>query len=172
MKGIRTAAILTLALLLAAPALAADRERWLVSFDDGRPKEEGWLDEDGEKVGVWTVWLPTGRKKEEGEYQNGKKHGRWVYWYASGKKLKEGTYRGGKPHGMWTYWYENGKLQQRGTFRNGKRHGEWIYYDDRGNEHRGRGRIQPTALHDHGIPVPPRGTHFLLLRADGKARRA
>jgi antitoxin component YwqK of YwqJK toxin-antitoxin module len=37
------------------------------------------------KVGLWTQWYKSGKKKSERHYKDGKAHGRWTSWSEDGK---------------------------------------------------------------------------------------
>jgi len=59
-------------------------EQVVERYESGEKKFEGYLLEDGTKVGIWTYWYKHGQRKEEGEFKNGKKEGPWPYWFDTG----------------------------------------------------------------------------------------
>ncbi len=110
-------------------------EKVVERYESGQKKFEGYLLEDGTKVGIWTYWYKHGQRKEEGKFKNGKKEGRWTAWHKNGKKFKEGIFVNGEKEGRWTCWYQNGKKYSEGEYKNGKKEGPWPYWFDTGSIH-------------------------------------
>ena len=129
--------------VLACPGEITDKDKLLEACKitgplvfrySGRKVQEGRYQE-GKKHGRWTEWHSAEQKREEGHYQYGEKHGLWTQWYRNGQKETEGHYKDGKKHGLWTWWHENGKKFREGHYQNGKEHGLWSEWDYKGQKH-------------------------------------
>ena len=75
----------------------------IMESEDGQKKSEGYMLDDGSKVGFWTFWYAGGWKWKEGTYVNGEKHGVWEVWSPppsyddpQGQKSSEETYKNGR----------------------------------------------------------------------------
>jgi antitoxin component YwqK of YwqJK toxin-antitoxin module len=98
-------------------------EKTVERYDHGQKKSEGYLLDDGTKVGLWTFWYENGQKESEGSYKNWEKEGIWTFWYENGQKRSEGSAKNRKKEGLWTYWHEKGDLdfQYSGIYKTGRK---------------------------------------------------
>ena len=99
-------------------------EKVVERYESGQKKSEGYLLDDGTKVGRWTFWHENGQKAKEGERKNEKPEGVWTSWHDNGQKSAEGEYKNGKKEGRWTYWFRfgGGPNMYSGIYKAG----EWI----------------------------------------------
>ena len=95
-------------------------DKTIERYESGQRAYEGYLADDGSKVGIWTRWYDNGQKESEGTYKADKQEGIWTYWHENGQKKNEGTYKADKLEGIWTRWYDNGQKESEGTFKNGE----------------------------------------------------
>ncbi len=80
----------------------------------------------GQRVGIWTEFLPSdeGGGWSEGQIADEKKEGVWHTEYANGATA-DTTFRNGVLHGPWRTYYPDGSLQAEGQFVDGMRTGKW-----------------------------------------------
>lgn len=74
-----------------------------------------------------------GRPLMEGRMQGGQRQGVWTSYLPSGRVQSRNVYENGVLHGITTVYHTNGVLYYSGTQRKGKPFGEWKFYDDQGN---------------------------------------
>ena len=74
-----------------------------------------------------------GRPQMEGRMQGGQRSGVWTSYLPSGRVQSRNVYENGVLHGITTVFHENGVLYYSGTQRKGKPFGEWKFYDHEGN---------------------------------------
>lgn len=75
----------------------------------GRPLMEGEL-VDGQRYGVWTSYLPSGRVQSRNVYDHGVLHGITTVFHPNGVLYYTGTQRKGKPFGEWKFYDARGQL--------------------------------------------------------------
>ena len=121
-------------------------------YDDGKIKEEGYLDKEGKRTGLWKIWSEKGYLQSEKNYLSDKAEGASKSYYENGNVYVECSYKNDKLFGIYTMyfkngqvnfrdslgvkgqtglfqvWYENGSLSQKGYHKNGKMIGEWRKY--------------------------------------------
>ena len=74
-----------------------------------------------------------GRPLMEGDMWGGQRSGVWTSYLPSGRIQSRNVYEKGVLHGITTVFHENGVLYYTGTQRRGKPFGEWKFYDAQGN---------------------------------------
>jgi len=110
-------------------------ERVVQRYQSGQKMSEGYMLDDGTKVGHWTEWGVEGRKSSEGVYKEGLKSGAWTYWHVNGQKREEGLFKNGEPdQGVWKCWYANGQQKQVGAYTSGNRVGKWTTWYEAGQK--------------------------------------
>jgi antitoxin component YwqK of YwqJK toxin-antitoxin module len=118
-------------------------------------KHRNFLDENGNKVGLWQYYSQEGylslvvnfqnNKRqgeyvryqtnthlifEKGSYLNGYKHGNYERYYSDGSIRVKGVYKNGEKVGEWMYFHkESGTIRMKGFYVNGKKHGKWVLLD-------------------------------------------
>lgn len=86
---------------------------------------------DNNQEGNWIYETPD--YKEIGNYVAGQPDSVWnSYYMPSGKKRFEGRFQNGEPVGLHTYYHSNGKKFVSGTYSNGAKNGDWFFYDELG----------------------------------------
>jgi antitoxin component YwqK of YwqJK toxin-antitoxin module len=127
------------ALILEKERLAAEEERLrgektATTYPDGMRRAEGYPNEHGKPVGLWTSWYENGQKEEEGEYKEHieKREGLWTSWHENGQKWADCEYKNGERDGHYTAWHENGNKQREGEYKDGKKEGLWTYWYSNG----------------------------------------
>lgn len=86
---------------------------------------------DNNQEGYWIYETPD--YKEVGNYVGGQPDSVWNSFYMpSGKKRFEGRYQNGEPVGLHTYYHSNGKKFVSGAYNNGTKNGDWYFYDELG----------------------------------------
>lgn len=86
---------------------------------------------DNNQEGNWIYETPD--YKEIGNYVAGQPDSVWnSYFMPSGKKRFEGRYQNGEPVGLHTYYHSNGKKFVSGSYSNGTKNGDWFFYDELG----------------------------------------
>lgn len=120
--------------------------------DNGNVREEGPLDKEGKRTGLWKMWSEKGYLQSEKNYLSDKAEGLSKTYYENGNIYVECSYKNDKLFGKYTMyykngqvnfkdslgingqtglfqvWYENGTLSQHGYHKNGKMIGEWRKY--------------------------------------------
>ena len=98
--------VLVLTAILVAARVWAETtgggEKVIERYSDGQKKSEGYMLDDGSKVGDWTYWHENGHLHGEGEFKDGKEEGSWTWWHNNGRKKGEGEFKDGKKEGSWT----------------------------------------------------------------------
>ncbi|MBI3512268.1 MAG: toxin-antitoxin system YwqK family antitoxin [Bacteroidetes bacterium] len=103
------------------PAYAADAK-----VEEGRYNA-------GFKVGIWTVYFPTGSKKSEFTYVNNRPNGHAVTYNENGTKAEEGTWVGTRWSGDYHLYYEDGTERQAFNYNTlGQREGKQVYKNPNG----------------------------------------
>jgi antitoxin component YwqK of YwqJK toxin-antitoxin module len=139
------------ALLLEKERLAAEEERLrgektATTYPDGMRRAEGYPNEHGKPVGLWTSWYENGQKGADCEYKNGERDGHYTAWHENGHKQREGEYKDGEKEGLWTYWYSNGQMEFKAKFKDGRKEGRYTaWYANGQKEKEGR--------NNHGWPT-------------------
>lgn len=123
--------------------------QFIASDEHGRVFCRGTLDQ-GEPVGRWTFYYPTGRKSLSGRCRNGARCDVWTAWYANGRKRSRVEH--GEPtesfsgktftenflgdtkivatrDGRAQAWWPNGERKSDGQFKEDRRDGEWTFWD-------------------------------------------
>ena len=99
--------------------------------ETGKKAEEGEY-ENNLAVGVWTTWSPDGQKVLETSYQNGAKHGVETEWYPGGKIKSQREFKAGKRDGLTTIWDESGQKRTAMTYKDAKAYGIEVRWDETG----------------------------------------
>ncbi|MCB0457593.1 MAG: hypothetical protein R2776_07040 [Flavobacteriaceae bacterium] len=76
-------------------------------YENGKPKEVGFLNKEQKKDSVWSTYLIDGSKNTETAYQND-------------SVTRKGFYKDEKPNGEWVYYYKKGEEQRRVVYENGE----------------------------------------------------
>lgn len=148
-------ALLAIALFLAAPAAAQEKEdpqegatgeacRPALAMQPGAT----WTGEcvDGKAEGPWTIKWASGNVWK-GECVAGKEHGPWTMESPGGSDW-EGPFKHGKRHGHWIMRWADGTVFE-GPYVEGKEHGVWITRDTDGYEEKTlylEGKVQPDEV--------------------------
>lgn len=90
--------------------------------------------ENGDKIGEWIFFYPSGKKESEGLYENGEKTGQWKFYYPDETIKQTGNFVNGKYNGAWRFYSEVGDLQKEEEYEFGRRQGLSIEYDDEGEK--------------------------------------
>ena len=69
---------------------------------------EGHEDEHGMQ-GLWSIRNEHGQLIRQGEFEDGCRVGHWTSWWGSGRKKSEGERKDHHRVGIWTFWYANGQ---------------------------------------------------------------
>ncbi|MEQ1569982.1 MAG: hypothetical protein ABMA64_30390 [Myxococcota bacterium] len=72
------------------------------------PKDQQWergaRGPNGEKLGPWTGWLPTGERAYEATYDDrGRLHGPLRRWHPNGELAQSATFEAGRAHGLYSW---------------------------------------------------------------------
>lgn len=94
---------------------------------------EGYIDEDGNKTGIWKEYDHVGKLKAKGKYNKNRRNGRWEYYFANGSIEQEGEYVKGKYNGLWTFYYYSGAIWKEEEYFNGLEEGNYNEFDELGN---------------------------------------
>lgn len=86
-------------------------------YDNGSVKIEGFLDQKGEKNGLWKGYSPDGRIQSEIFYLNGMKNGHGVVFFPNGKPRYIGEYKNDKKVGKWRFYDEKGEVIKEEEFK-------------------------------------------------------
>jgi hypothetical protein len=81
--------------------------------------------------GLYESYLPDGKLRLKGAYEDGKRTGRWETYRPTGELTLVETYRGGQRHGPYQEIARGGEVRRDGSYGNGERCGEWIEWSDR-----------------------------------------
>lgn len=112
--------------------------------------ELGCRTEKGKLEGRWVKFHESGKKAEEGSFQNNLAVGVWTSWDAQGNKLGETSYEAGDKAGLETEWYPNGKIKSQREYKAGKRDGLTVIWDDAGRK---RTAVTYKDARPHGVEV-------------------
>ena len=63
----------------------------------------------GKEDGVWKLWFPNGKLKQQASFKQGKREGVSAEWDDKGQKLLEANYTDGKLNGTATRYFADGK---------------------------------------------------------------
>lgn len=87
---------------------------------------------DGQPIGEWIYFHPSGRLAMRGTYRaGGTQEGEWGMWHTNGARKAIGSWHRGEEHGPWTWYHTNGQPAMEGLFVQGQRHGEWrTFFED------------------------------------------
>ncbi len=94
---------------------------------------EGYVDDNGNKIGTWKEYNQEGILKATGKYSENRKTGSWEYYFDNGQIEQIGDYVKGKYNGLWTFYYSNGEIWKEEEYFNGLEEGEYTEYDEFGN---------------------------------------
>jgi hypothetical protein len=81
------------------PASGRVRHGGYASWHRNHVLHETGLYRNGDRVGVWTRWYPSGKKQAQAEFQDGRQHGFQIDWDESGRRLREIRFVHGEPVG-------------------------------------------------------------------------
>jgi antitoxin component YwqK of YwqJK toxin-antitoxin module len=82
---------------------------WIVYDEKGeKPLREEHYDK-GKKDGVWKVWFPSGKQRQEVSFKQNKRDGKSIEWGEDGNKRAEIPYIDDKPSGTATAWLPDGR---------------------------------------------------------------
>lgn len=85
-------------------------------YSNGKTKIEGFLDQKGEKNGVWKGYDPNGILQSEIFYLDGKKNGHGIVFFPNGQPKYIGEYKNDKKYGKWRFFDEKGNLLKEEVF--------------------------------------------------------
>lgn len=100
--------------------------------EQGQKISEGIIDEQGNRIGAWTDFFPTGEVRAKGFYQENQRSGNWTFYYRSGSIEQKGRYERGRYQGAWTWYYPNGNVWREERYFNGREDGMFVEYDETG----------------------------------------
>jgi antitoxin component YwqK of YwqJK toxin-antitoxin module len=137
--------LITLAVLVGC----SGKELVVERHANGQKLAEGYVLEDGTRMGRWTRWYGNGQKQSEGVYEDGKLEGTWTEWWANGEKWRETQFEQGENVGGQDFeppgerknienfvdTYELGKKRFEGALKNGKPEGFWTYWHRNGQKY-------------------------------------
>jgi len=95
---------------------------------------KGVMLDNGQKIGFWTFYYPSGKKKESGNFVEDMKSGNWKFFYETGELKQEGIYLRNKPTSVWKWYFKTGELKKEEEYAGGKRNGLSIQYDITGKK--------------------------------------
>lgn len=98
----------------------------------GQKISEGIIDEQGNRIGSWTDFYPTGEVRDKGVYQDNLRSGNWIFYYQSGSIEQKGRFERGRYQGAWTWYYPNGNVWREERYFNGREDGMFVEYDPSG----------------------------------------
>jgi antitoxin component YwqK of YwqJK toxin-antitoxin module len=70
-------------------------------------REEHYVD--GKQDGVWKIWFPNGKQRQQLGFKQGQLDGISIEWDENGEKRVEVSYTNGKLHGTRTLWLKDGR---------------------------------------------------------------
>ncbi len=76
--------------------------------ENGQLMLQGFIDDNGEAIGLWKSYYKNGKLEAEGEYKDGQKHGTWYYYFDKGQKKAIVNYEFGITEGSQMYFNEDG----------------------------------------------------------------
>lgn len=73
-------------------------EKIVGEYDNGLKEYDGYVLEDGSRVGLWTFWYENGQKWFVGSFKNGEWDGLWTLWNEDGSIYSDlsGIYEAGE----------------------------------------------------------------------------
>lgn len=81
-------------------------------YDSGQLAEQGWIDAEGRRSGVWRAWHPSGQLEREATYADGEPEGPVREWHANGQLRWQGTFPGGgRPSVDWVEYNADGSVR-------------------------------------------------------------
>ncbi len=105
-------------------------ELYSIYDEKGKLIEEGGVDEDGNREGIWQEYFENGAVKAKGKYIKNLKEGKWEFYYKNGTIEQVGKYERNRYSGLWQWYYENGNLWKEEEYYNGREEGIYIEYDE------------------------------------------
>lgn len=94
-------------------------------YEDNKIVEEGFLDSEGKKTGIWKEYHDNTELKSIGKYTKGKRDSLWTFYYENKALQQKGNFRNGLPFGKWTYYFDSGNLRKNENYINGKLDGDF-----------------------------------------------
>ena len=112
----------------------------------------------GYKNGLFTEYLPNGKKSFEGKFNMGIKDGMHTEWYENGNKKSETNYKNGVYNGLKTIWFENGQKRSSYNCSNGDIvDGVYIVFFENGQKEKeqtiAKGVISKEMIYENGVVV-------------------
>ena len=101
--------------------------------EKGQKISEGIIDEQGNRLGAWIDFYPTGETRAKGQYTNNQRSGSWSYYFRSGALEQKGRFERDRYRGTWTWYYPNGNVWREEAYFNGREDGIFVEYDLEGN---------------------------------------
>jgi antitoxin component YwqK of YwqJK toxin-antitoxin module len=89
---------------------------------------KGFLDNNGNRQGLWGTYYKNGQLDSKGSFKDDKKDGIWEYYWDNGQLMSKGSFKDDKQDGIWERYHENGQSHSKGLFKDGKKDGIWEYY--------------------------------------------
>ena len=110
-------------------------------------KPKGEIDDNGNKIGEWVYYFPSGELKKTGFFINGKKEEKWKGYHKNGNIRYIEEYQNDLENGKWLSFDEDGELLAKGFQKNGKKDGKWIthFYDN--------GKVHIEEFYKQGKPI-------------------
>ncbi len=119
---------------LATAAATGAHQQFESRYDDGTLKETYFKNDQGQRVGDWTRYYPSGQEQAIIPFADGKVHGDLLIYYPSGQLRAIEPWVDGKKQGEMITYHENGQVKWRGYYnQDGKSHGTSLSYDPQGN---------------------------------------
>ncbi len=111
-------------------------KEWKIYFEDGTLASIINYNLLGEPDGNIKMYYPdTKQLVLDCNYKNGDKVGDYKKYFPTGIPQELGPYADNLKHGYWKFYSPEGVLEEEGSYINGKREGEWIRYtDDQGTD--------------------------------------
>lgn len=85
-------------------------------YKNGNTKIEGYLDQKGEKSGIWKGYSENGQIQSETFFLEGKKNGHTVVFLPNGKPKYIGEYKDDIKIGLWRFYDDQGNLSKEVEF--------------------------------------------------------
>ena len=105
-----------------------------VFYEDGTTVQAIEQYEQGDFVGTYQTFYPSGNLKLEGNYTDNEMNGIWKKYYDSGELAEEVRMENSLEQGAFKEYYRNGNLKAEGTYRDGdNEHGELKLYNEDGS---------------------------------------
>jgi antitoxin component YwqK of YwqJK toxin-antitoxin module len=114
---------LHIAIFLIFLQASAQKSYYKDSYENGKPKSEGWISQDI-KIDYWFFYYENGNKKEEGHYINNKKTKWWIFYNTEEQIIKKCEFFNDKMNG-YCIIYKDGEIIRVEKYKMGKKIKSW-----------------------------------------------